>query len=289
MSLISAATKNIRRSPYQGMMAMVMMSLVFFFSYVLLMVVLGSQIILLYFESRPQVIAFFSTATPIEKVQTAAETMKTKAYVQKVHIVTKEDALNLYKADNQKDPVLLELVSADIFPASLEVSAKEITSLSKIRDDLQSLDGVSDVVYQKNVIDSLSTIIRNVRVIGVAVIGFLLVMSGMFIVVLLSLRVAMKRQEIGIMRLLGAGAGYILGPFMMEGIIYGSVGAVVGWLGMFTLLQYLTPVIVTFLGTIIHLPVPPVFLAGLLAGGIVVGALVGIVSSMIAVKRFIRH
>lgn len=289
MRSFTTAFHNIRRSPYQSIMAILMMSLVFFMTFVLVTFILGATQIIRYFESRPQVIAFFATTAPVSQVQVAADTMKSKSYVEKVNVVSKEDALRLYKDANKNDPVLLELVTADIFPASLEVSAKEITSLPQIRDDLKSLSGVEDVMYQKDVIDSLTSIIKNVRIVGLIVIVFLSLMSMMFIVVVLSLRVALKRQEIGIMRLLGAGVGYIVLPYMVEGMIYGIAGSIVGWLGLFTLYLYATPQLISLFGTIIRFPVSWTIFALLFVAGIAGGALIGVLASFTAVRRFVRR
>lgn len=289
MRSLTVALHNIRRSPYQSLTAIFMMSLVFFMSSVLAVFLLGASQIISYFEQRPQVIAFFSVSAPQSQVDAAAQTMQAKPYVDKVKVVTKEDALNIYKQDNKNDPVLLELVTADIFPASIEVSAKEITSLPAIRDDLQGLTGVEDVMYQKDVIDSLTAIIKNVRLVGVIIVTFLLLMSLVFVTVILSLRIAIKRQEIGIMRLLGAGVGYIVLPYMMEGMIYGLLGALIGWLGMFTLYLYTTPFLVSFFGTIIHFPVSWLVFVSVLLGGVLAGMLIGLIASFTAVRRFVKR
>lgn len=289
MRALTTALHNIRRSPYQSVMAILMMSMVFFSAFVLVTFVLGASQIIRYFESRPQVIAFFSTSAPDDQVQTAASAMKSKPYVEKVNVVSKSDALNLYKEANKNDPVLLELVTADIFPASLEVSGKEITSLPKIRDDLKGFPGVEDVMYQKDVIDSLTNIIKNVRIIGLIVIAFLLLMSLMFVVIVLSLRIALKRQEIAIMRLLGAGVGYIVTPYLAEGMLYGILGSIIGWLGLFTLYLYATPQLISFFGAIIHIPVSWMVFAVLFVGGIVAGTLIGVIASFVAVRRFVRR
>lgn len=288
MPSFTTALHNIRRSPYQSLMATLMMSLVFFMSSVLVIFLLGASQIISYFESRPQVIAFFATSAPEAQIQAAAETMRAKDYVDKVKVVSKEDALALYKEDNKNDPVLLELVTADIFPASIEVSAKEITSLPAIRDDLKTLPGVDDVMYQKDVIDSLTAIIKNVRLVGIIVVSFLLLMSLMFITVILSLRIALKKQEIGIMRLLGAGVGYIVLPYMTEGMIYGFLGSLLGWLGMFILYLYATPALVSFFGSIIHFPVSYLVFVSVLVGGALTGMLIGLIASFLAVRRFVK-
>lgn len=282
------AFHNIRRSPYQSLTAILMMSLVFFMSSIMVVFLLGAGQIISYFESRPQVIAFFSTSAASADIEAATILMQSKPYVEKVKVVSKEDALKLYREDNKNDPVLLELVTADIFPASIEVSAKEITALPRIRDDLKMLPEVEDVMYQKDVIDSLTSIISNVRIVGIIIVSFLLLMSLMFVIVVLSLRIAIKRQEIGIMRLLGAGVGYIVLPYMVEGMIYGMVGAILGWLGMFILYLYTTPFLVTFFGSIIHFPVDPLVFIGILAGGTITGMLIGLIASFVAVKRFVK-
>lgn len=288
MRSFTTALHNIRRSPYQSLTAILMMTLVFFMSSVLVVFLLGATQIISYFETRPQVIAFFATDAPQEQVEAAAETMRSKSFVDKVKVVSKEDALALYKEDNKDDPVLLELVTAEIFPASIEVSAKEITDLPMVRDDLQGLEGVEDVLYQKDVIESLTSIIKNVRIVGIVIVAFLLIMSLMFVTVVLSLRIATKKQEIGIMRLLGAGVGYIVLPYMVEGMIYGLLGAAFGWLLMFILYLYATPFLVSFFGAVIQFPISFLLFFLVLVGGVAAGMVIGLIASFTAVRRFVK-
>jgi len=287
--ILSTALKNIRRSPYQGLMAILMMSLLFFVTYTFFMLIIGAHLMLFYFETRPQVTAFFAPKITSEEAQKVADDMQAKPYVARVNLVSKEEGLKAYQEENKKDPVLMELVTADILPVTLEVSAKSLDALPTIRDDLSKVSTITDIDYQKDVIEKLTVITRNVRFAGLTLVGVLTIISGMFVVAVLSLRIALKRKEIGIMRLLGASVWYIVSPYVAEGTMYGILGAIIGWVGMVTSLLYLTPALMMFFGSVIPLPVPFVMLLAILGGGVVIGIVMGVSASFVAARRFIRY
>lgn len=287
--ILSNAFKNMRRSPYQALAAIMMMSLTFFVAYASAFVLLGAQIVLHYFETRPQVTAFFLTTASQQNVDSAAAIMKAKPYVASVTVITKDQALAQYKAENKNDPLLLELVTADILPASIEVSAKEITFLPKIRDDLNKMPGIDEIIYQKDVINNLAFWTKGIRIVGTAVVGFLGATTLIFISVILSLRIAMKRKEMAIMRLLGASIWYVRAPFLIEGIFYGVIGALIGWVACVTLLLYLTPSILSFFGSIFVKPLPPIIFGEVLVVGVATGVSIGLLASFLSVKRLIKQ
>ncbi|MBP9700175.1 ABC transporter permease [Candidatus Woesebacteria bacterium] len=285
---LQQASRNMRRSPYQALLATSMMALTFFVAYCFVLLLYTANVALHYIETRPQVIAYFAVTASPEEVTAAQQIMEQKDYVAEVKAVNKQDALQIFKEENSKDPLLLELVTADILPASLEVSATSIESLSTIQGDLEKQPGVEEVVYQKDVIENLSYWTKAIRTGGLVITTVLVVITVMLIFVILSLRVGMKRSEISIMRLLGASMWYIRGPFVYEGVSYGVYGALIGWVVSYTVLLYLTPTLLSFFAQLKVLPVPPVILAGMLGGGVLIGVCIGIISSFFAVKRFVR-
>lgn len=285
---LQQAMRNMRRSPYQALLAVVMMSLTFFVAYSFVLLLYGANLALRFVETRPQVIAYFTVNSPPEQLLQAKTEMEQKDYVAGVAAVTKQQALELFREENKKDPLLLELVTADILPASLEVSATGIEALPRIKDDLDRVEGVEEVVYQKDIIDNLAYWTKNIRLGGFILTGVLICITVLLVFVILSLRVGMKRSEISIMRLLGASMWYIRGPFVYEGMLYGLYGAVIGWIANYTLLLYLTPNLIGFFGQLQVLPVPFVTSLSMLGGGILIGFLIGIISSVLAVKRFVR-
>lgn len=288
MNPLSTALTNIRRSPFQSLTAVVIISLTLFVAYTFSLMVLGTQEILQYFETRPQVIGFFELGTANDKINQVSQQIQQKTYVEQVKIVSQEEALAIYREENRDDPLLLELVTADILPASIEVSAAEISALAQVKSDLDALPQIEEVVFQQDIVDSLSSWTTSVRYIGLAVVGVLAVTSFLIITALISMKVTQRKRAIQIMKFLGAKPWFIKAPFFFEGVIYGLVGSLVGWGGMYAALLYLTPWLQEFLGNITLLPVPLGIFALQIGAGSVLAMLLGSLAGVSAVQRMMR-
>ena len=216
------------------------------------------------------------------------QSIQDKSYVKETKIITQEEALTTYKNENQDDPLLLELVTADILPASIEVSADEISSLVQVKNDLEKFSEIEEVVFQQDIIDSLSSWTTSVRYIGISSIVVLGITSFLIITALISMKVTHRKKSIQVMNFLGAKSWFIKAPFFFEGVIYGLVGSLVGWSTMYVLLLYLTPWLKEFLGTIALLPVPWGIFAIQLSAGSLFAMLLGGFSGSTAVKRMMK-
>lgn len=289
MNSFSAALTAMRRSPYQTLVACVMVTLTCFVGFVMSLFLYSAETILQYFETRPQVIAFFDLTATDQVITTTEESMRQKPYVENVTMVSKEQALELYKEDNQDDPLLLELVTADILPASIEVSGRDADDLAQIKEDLDKAEGVDEVVYQKDVIDSLSTWTNSVRLVGIGGVALLSFTSFLIVTTIIGIKITSKRQAIHIMRIIGATGWYIKGPFMVEGMLYGLVGALLGWSFMMAGVLYITPWLRDFLGTVPLLPFPPQLFAIQIGFGTTIAMLIGAFAAVVAAQRFIKR
>ena len=288
MNPFSTALTNIRRSPFQSITAMVITAVTLFVAYSFSLMILGTQQILNYFETRPQVIGFFELDTSVNEINQISEKMQQKSYVKDIQLITQEEALATYREENKDDPLLLELVTADILPASIEVSADEILSLVQIKNDLEELDEVEEVVFQQDIIDSLTSWTTSVRYIGLAAVIVLGLTSFLIITALISMKVTHRKRTIQVMNFLGASSWFIKAPFFFEGVIYGLVGSLIGWGSMFAVLLYLTPWLKNFLGTISLLPVPWEVFAIQLSVGTLATILLGGFAGVTAVKRMMK-
>ena len=168
--------KYLRRSPYQAIAASIVLTITFFLISVFLLVTAGSAKIIHFFETRPQVTAFLKDETQ-EEVSKIKNQMENLSGVKSVNFISKQEALNIYREQNKNDPLLLEMVTADIFPASLEVTAADPLALSQIASVLKQNSLVEDVVYQQDVIDRLLSWTRSVRIAGSILVGLLLISS----------------------------------------------------------------------------------------------------------------
>lgn len=289
MRALVAALTTIRRSPYQALTSILMVSVTFFVAYSFSLLLLGAHAVLEHFETQPQIIAFFEVDAPESDISRAKDTIEQKTYVEEVTVISKEEALKIYQESNKDQPLLLELVTADILPASIEVSAMDIADLPTIKTDLEALPSIDEVDFQENIISELSKWTGNLRLVGMAAVIVLALISFLIITIIIAMKAASQKTAISIMRLIGATGGYIKGPFMLEGMVYGFTGAVLGWGAMYAALLYLSPWINDFLGDITLLPVPWEVL-GIQAGvGILTGLVLGGFAGLLAVSRFIKR
>lgn len=289
MKHLATALTNIRRSPYQTLAVMLLVSITFFVGYVFSLFLYSANRILLYFETRPQVTAFFRIDTEPTVTQQLAQTMQQKSYVDQVSLISKEKALEIYQRDNQEDPLLLELVTADILPASIEVSAKSASDLPQIKADLESAPGIEEVVYQQDVIEQLQSWTRSIRYLGIGSVVILAATSLLLIVIVTGLKVVSKRRAIQIMRIIGASKWYVRAPFIYEGMVYGVLGSLLGWGGMYVGVLYATPWLENFLNNIPVLPLPLEFWAVQLGAGTLIGIILGALASSFASQRMMRQ
>lgn len=282
------AKRNIRRTPFQALAASMVMFLTFLALMIFVILAAGSQATLRYFESKPQVIAFFKEGTTNEDVSLIENALQQESRVIKTKFVSKEEALQIYRDRNKNDPALLELVTANILPASMEISTRAPEDLQPIADILKREPVVSEVIVPEDVVQTLTSVTRIIRVVGGATVGFLMAFATLVVVMIIGFKIRLKRNEIEIMRLLGASSSFIRTPFILEGIFYGLVGAFLAWLISYGLLWYFTPFLQGYLGEVKLLPVNPLFMLALLGGSFGIALLVGGLGSFAAVRRYLK-
>lgn len=287
MSTFNNTWKHIRRSPYQALAAIIIMTVTFMVAGFVFLLSLGSAVVIRYFEQKPQLIVFFSDTKDEEEIKVLQEKLTQVEEVASVKYVSKDEALKIYKEQFKNDPLLLEMVSADILPASIEVSTKNISDLSQIAAGLKSEPEVSEIVFPEDVISALSSWVKTVRLLGVGLVGFLVIASLFTIITVVGMKIALKSSEIEILQLVGAGTGYIRSPFVLEGLIYGLLGAFFGLLVNTGLLVYATPFLSSLLTGIPIFPIPVIFYALFAAGMMSAGALFGILASLVAINRYL--
>lgn len=287
MRHVKTTWKHIRRSPYQALAAIFIMMLTFLSISVFAFIVVGSSLVIKYFESKPQVTAFFKDEATQQEIDALQQSLNQTGQVSNMKFVSKEQALQIYKEQNKDDPLLLDLVTEDILPASLEISTKKLEDLTPVADKLKASSAVSEVVYQKDIISSLTNWTNAIRLMGVTIILILAVISIFIMMTVIGFKVAQKKDEIEIMKLLSATNWYIRWPFILEGVFYGVIGTVVGWFIASAALFYAMPFVESF-AKIPTLALSPLFLLGLLVTELIVAAVLGMIASSLAVLRYLK-
>lgn len=290
MNFIKVVKKNVRRNPYQAIAATMVMFLTFLSLSTFLVMALGLQQVLRFYEGKPQAIAFFKDNTSEQDVKAIENALQKTGKITGFKYVSKNDALAIYKQRNQNNPTLLELVTANILPSSLEISTVSPDDLKPIAEIVKREPVVEEVVFPEDVVSSLTTATRFIRIIGAGVVGFLVVFSTVIITMVIGFKIRVKRDEIETMKLLGASNWFIRMPYLLEGLAYAGTGAILGWMTSLLVLWYFEPLIKANLGEAAQklLPIPILFPIELLGVVICIAALVGGLGSLIAVRRYMR-
>ncbi|MBI2103786.1 hypothetical protein HYT59_02155 [Candidatus Woesebacteria bacterium] len=295
---LKTAFDYIRRSPFQATAAIFVLALTFFVTTFLVILVYSSNQVLSYFETRPQVIAFLKSDAKEEEVASLKSKIEGDSRVKDIRYVSREEALSIYKDATADNPLLAELVSPTIFPASLEFSLKNLKEAENIIEMVKQESIVDQVGFTASlkggaevsgVVARLRTITNYIRVGGGALAGILLVTSFLVLLVIIGMRMSARKGEIEILDLIGATAGFIRSPILLEALIYAFVGVLLGWILTFIIIVYSAPSIIAYFGTIPVLPRNTLDLAGLFGIILVIELLTGIflalTGSLLAVSR----
>ena len=298
---LKVALDYIRRAPFQALAAISVLSVTFFVGTVIAILVYSSSQLLNYFETRPQVIAFLKQDAVFEEVNTLQSRLEADPRVKDVSFVSKEQALEIYKNATADNPLLAELVSPTIFPASIEFSLIDLARAREIIDELKANSVVESVGFTASlgggeaslneVVDRLKTLTFYIRAGGVALVVVLGATSFLVLMIVIGMRLTTRRGEIETLSLIGAKSGFIRAPIVLEAIIY-SAGVFFGWLLALILVLYVTPAILSYFGAIPVLPRDTMsfflLLLAILAGELVIGVVVALWGSLLAVSRSLK-
>lgn len=299
---MNTALKNIRRSPYQALAAVSMTGLTVFIVALFALVTLASNLILTTFETKPQVIAYLNDDVKQEEVNSLINSLTSTGLVKSAAYVSKQEALEIYKKSVGNDPLLLGtvtdlgIITADVLPASVEITAKSpddfktlVAILEKSTIVSTTPSGQKEIDFPQDIVSELTAWTKAIRTAGLILAAILIFNSVITIMIIISMKIASRRYEIGTMKLLGAKGSFILKPYLIESTLYGTVGGVVGWLGAYIALLYSTPFLAPRLVGIIPLPVSPVTMLLLLAGLVAFFSLLGLFSGLLAAVRFLKR
>lgn len=289
MEFLNTTWNHIRRYPYQAFAAIFIMVQTFLVISFFTFIVVGATRIISYFESVPKVTAFFKEEAKQENIDALKDQVQASGKVADIHFVSKQEALKIYSKQVSDDPLLMDLVTAEILPPSLEVATKNVEDLAAIAAIMKRSTYVDKVIFQKDIIETLRVWTDAVRKIGVVLISVLALDSIFIMVIIIGIKISQKKKEIEVTRLLGATNWYVRWPFIFEGITYGVIGAFFGWVIAIGGLLYATPFLnSTVLKNIPLLPASPLFLIELLGIEILFAIILGIIASYFAVLRYLK-
>lgn len=291
---------SIRRTPYQSLSAFLILFFTLFLTLILFVSLTFLYGSLNYLETKPQVTVYFQNKTPENNIFKVREELMNSGKVSNIKYTNKNEAFNIYKQDNKDNPLLLEMVSADILPPSLDIYAKKPIYLPEIAEYLKKQGDIDEVQYEKDTIDKLLVLTNTIRISALIFFSYLILMSIVVLTTMILFKIALKESEITLLRLIGATNFYIRKPYILESLFLGFTASLLSF-GIFSsivlyfhsfLQSYLKGItalsIDVFNYSLVIWPLNYIFFAIVFISISLFGAIISSVASYIATNKYLK-
>src|SRR5690625_650382 len=204
---------------------------------------------------------------------------------------SRDEALRIMKEDWGEEAYLLKGLEEDnTLPDSYIVELEDIAYAHEVVESLSSIETIEKINYHKEIIDKLKIFANYIRIGGIIIISVLIFVSIFIISNTIKLTVTSRSREISIMKYVGATNGYIKGPFIIEGVVFGLLGALLSIGIVYYSYEYffnsVNEKIYTFF-TIV-LIAPSAILKDISIIFIAIGVGIGALGSLVSMKRFLN-
>jgi len=220
-----------------------------------------------------------------EQQEQLREDLASQEVVAEVFYESKQDAYERFTSMFADQESLIEAIDQDTLPASFRVRLENPNLFNVIADQFSTYPGVEEIVDQREVLNQFLRFTNVVRNAALVVAAIQLVAAGVLIANTIRVAAFARREQTGIMRLVGASNWYIRLPFVLEGVFAGLIGALASW----GLLWATVPRVAGNLARDIEL-MPFIGEAQVLAVGpwlLLAGTGIAAVSSILALRRFL--
>lgn len=247
-------------------------------------------------QDKIDISVYFKSDAPEDEVLKIQKALESLAEVKAVDYVSREKALENFKAQHQADENVsqaLEELNVNPLSASLNIKAKELNDYSVI-DSYLNNDAfkifISKVSYTQNVnvIDRLQRVKGIVEQGGFIMILFISFVAALIIFNTIRLAIYSNREELGVMRLVGASNFFIRGPYLVEGAMYGLIGSILSVIITTILMYYIAPYFKFFVPNVDGWAYYTSHLSKFFGWQFVFGVGLGVASSYIAVRKYLK-
>jgi len=301
--IIKSGFVNFWRNGFVSFASILVMTMTLFVIGLLIFVGATLEASLNQIKDKVDVKVYFVTNAQEEDILEFKKSLETLPEVAFVEYMSKEKALEQFKTRHKDDQLTLqalEELGENPLGANLNIKAKEISQYEGIveflknKSALSATDGIpiiDDVnpFKNKNAIDKLTKIIDSSEILGFIITAIFVIASIIITFSTIKLAIYTARDEISVMKLVGASNSYIRGPFVFEGIMYGIVSAIITLILFYPLTIWLGPITKDFFGGMNLFDYyintfSKIFLI-IFSAGILLGA----ISSYLAVRKYLKN
>lgn len=282
---LRSATKSLFREKWINLLSIITVGSSLFIITLTVFFLHNVELVANHLPERFSMVVYLKKFLTREETAAVVDTLKGRKDIASMKFISREDALDELRQTLKDSGNILEGLDENPLSASVEIKiGKDYVagaSAKKIADDLKGIPGVDDVYYAEKIAESIHRLRRSIE--NISAIIFLIISIGVVFVTYSTVKILFyrKKDEIEILKLLGATGGFIRMPFLIEGSIIGLSGGLFG-LGLALVfyfgITYRLSLVIPMLKTLVF---PPEILVSLPAVGIVLG----IIGSTIAIGR----
>ena len=239
-------------------------------------------------ENQNELVAYIDDSYTEQQALAVQAALVQVPNVSQVNFVTRQQALDKFRADRQNNALLADL-TGEVLRDRYYIHVVEIEKMAQTKADLEKVPGVASVNAAIEIAQGF-VLVRNIATgVAMTLVGILLVVSLFIIANTIKLATFYRREEIAIMKMCGATDGFIQWPFVVEGMALGLAGALIAFFVQWGLYQMVAKVIVQGNG----LSLVTIISYGSMARTILlvfcsVGALIGVGGSLVAIRKFLQ-
>lgn len=288
--------RNFRRNGLLSVATIAVMALSILVLYGLLVLNAVSRTALASLEDKIDISAYFVSGTPEAQIQEVEAALGELSEVARVEYVSETRALEVFRAEHKDDPTIeqaLAELEGNPLLASLNIKATAPDKYAAIAEFLESENLkpiVEKVTFRQNqlVIERLSRILDTFRAAGLGITVVLALIAALITFNTIRLAIYSNREELGIMRLVGASNRFVSGPYVVTGLIYGALSAVIGLLIFIPLVALIAPYVAVLIP---EMQLGSYFTSHafrFLGLGLLFGMVLGALSSFIAARKYLK-
>ena len=293
--------KQIRRSGWLALASVSVMVLAFLIGTIFGVLGYTINLFLTSIEQEPQIYAFFEIGTDEDEIFRLQQKWESLDEVAYIDYTSEEQAKQeFYEAQKDVNDLAAKAVEDRQLPASLAIRLSNLNKADEISEIIASEKEVNSnlklVLYSSNIVDNIREVFFWVRLGGGVVMAVLFVVIILFTFLTMEFKMHSRADEIGIMQLVGGSLWFIRMPFIIEGMVYGAIGAIVSNIILFSI--YTIAKIETSKGDYSYVQdllsrfnwpqfdtLEVIFIVLIL---VLIGAILGGMNSYLAIRRYIR-
>ena len=200
---------------------------------------------------------------------------------------TKDQALKRFQELWKDSPEFIRAVGPNSLPESFRVKLKNPETYKTFTDQMKGMQGIQDIIDQRALLDKVFNIFNAIQVGALVVAGVMALAALLLVGNTIQVAAYSKRREVAVMKLVGASNWFIQAPFVLEAVVAGLIGAILGFIFLFVSkvvlfdqkLQALTSILTPIENGNVWLMLP------VLAG---VGALVSAITAWITLRFYLK-